>query len=65
MKLPRSISYLEEKIKKEIASNISRGKVDISITFENNSSKGRNIKINKELAKIYIQELRELIDFTT
>lgn len=60
VKLPRSISYLEEKIKKEIASNISRGKVDISITFENNSSKGRNIKINKELAKIYIQELREL-----
>lgn len=60
VKLPRSISYLEEKIKKEIALNISRGKVDILITFENNSSKGRNIKINKELAKIYIQELREL-----
>ncbi len=60
VKLPRSISYLEEKIKKEIASNISRGKVDILITLENNSSKGRNIKINKELAKIYIQELREL-----
>ena len=60
VKLPRSISYLEEKIKKEIASNISIGNVDILIIFENNSSKGRNIKINKELAKIYIQELREL-----
>lgn len=60
VKLPRSISYLEEKIKKEIALNISRGKVDILITLENNSSKGRNIKINKELAQIYIQELREL-----
>lgn len=60
VKLPRSISYLEEKIKKEIASNISRGKVDVLITFENNSAKGKDIKINKELAKIYIQELKEL-----
>lgn len=60
VKLPRSISYLEEKIKKEIASNISRGKVDVLITFENNSAKGKDIKINKELAKIYIEELREL-----
>lgn len=60
VKLPRSISYLEEKIKKEIASNISRGKVDVLITFENNSAKGKDIKISKELAKIYIEELREL-----
>lgn len=60
VKLPRSISYLEEKIKKEIASNISRGKVDVLITFENNSAKGKDIKINKELAKIYIEELRKL-----
>ena len=60
VKLPRNISYLEEKIKKEIALNISRGKVDILINFENSSAKGRDIKINKELAKIYIEELKEL-----
>ncbi len=60
VKLPRSISYLEEKIKKEIASNISRGKIDVLVTFENNSAKGKDIKINKELAKIYIEQLKEL-----
>lgn len=60
IKIPRSISYLEEKVKKEVTSNISRGKIDVFITFENNSTKGRNIKINKELASIYIQELKEL-----
>lgn len=60
VKMPRSISYLEEKVKKEITNSISRGKVDVYITFENNSAKGKNIKINKELAKIYIDELREL-----
>lgn len=62
IKMPRSISYLEEKIKKEIASNISRGKIDVFITFDNNSAKGKNIKINNELAGIYIKELRELAE---
>lgn len=62
VKMPRSISYLEEKVKKEIANSISRGKVDVYITFENNSAKGKNIKINREIAKIYIDELKELAE---
>lgn len=60
VKMPRSISYLEEKVKKEIVNCISRGKIDVFITFENNSTKGKDIKINKELAKIYIEQLKEL-----
>lgn len=62
VKLPRSISYLEEKIKKEISSNISRGKVDVFINFDNNSAEGKNIIINKELAKMYIGELKALAE---
>ena len=62
IKMPRSISYLEEKVKKQISANISRGKIDVYITFENNSAKGKDIKINKELAKIYINELKELAE---
>ena len=60
IKLPRSISYLEEKIKKEITTKVSRGKIDVFISFYNNSTKGKSIKFNRELAKIYINELREL-----
>ena len=60
VKLPRSISYLEENIKKEISSKISRGKIDIFINFENNSVEGKNIRINKELAGIYIKDLKEI-----
>ena len=62
IKMPRSISYLEEKVKKQISSNISRGKIDVYITFENNSAKGKDIKINKELAQIYINELKQLAE---
>ena len=60
VKLPRSISYLEEKIKKEVISKVSRGKIDVFITFYNNSTEGKGIKFNRELAGMYINELREL-----
>ena len=60
IKIPRSIGYLEEKVRKEVLNNISRGKIDIYITFSNYSNKGKNIKINREMAKIYIDELKKL-----
>lgn len=60
VKMPKQISYLEESIKKEISSKIKRGKIDVFINFENDSNEGRKIKINTELAKMYIKELKEL-----
>ncbi len=60
VKMPRVISYLEEEVKKEIASKVKRGKIDVFITFENNSTQGKEIKINTEIAKIYIDELKKL-----
>ena len=60
IKIPKSLSYLEEKLRKEILNSVSRGKVDLFVTFNNNSDKGKNIKINTEIAKKYIDELRKL-----
>ena len=62
VKMPRSLSYLEEEIKKAVSANLTRGKVDIFITFNNNSLEGRDIKINTEIARMYIQELRNLAE---
>ncbi len=60
VKMPKQLSYLEESIKSLISSEIKRGKVDVFITFENNSAQGKEIKINTEIAKIYIDELKKL-----
>lgn len=60
VKIPKTLSFLEENIKKEISSKIKRGKVEVFITFENKSDKGINITINKELANLYITQLRQL-----
>ena len=62
VKMPRQLSYLEEVIKKEISSKVKRGKIDVFVTFENNSLEGKKIKINTELAKAYIDELKKLAE---
>ena len=64
IKMPRNITYLEENVKKEITKTITRGKVDVYISFINNSNIGRDVKINSELAKMYINELRKLCEET-
>lgn len=60
VRMPRQLSYLEEIIKKQVSGKINRGKIDLYISFENNSIEGRTIKINTDLAKAYIEELRKL-----
>ena len=60
IKMPRSLNYLEEKIKKQILNYVSRGKIDLFITFNNNSELGKNITINTEIAKKYINELKKM-----
>lgn len=60
VKMPKVLSYLEEEVKKEIAKQIKRGKIDVFITFQNNQAKAKDININQEIAKIYIDELKKL-----
>ena len=62
IKLPRALSYLEEDVRKLIISKISRGKVDILISFEDYSEEGNNIVFNTELAKLYIKNLKKLAE---
>ena len=60
IKLPRTFSYLEDKIRKEISENIARGKIDILISFENYSEEGKQVIINKELVKEYMEQFKIL-----
>lgn len=60
VRLPRYLSFLEDDVRKYISKTINRGKVEVYISLENMSDKGRNIKIDKVLAGTYINELRNL-----
>ncbi len=60
VKLPRNVSFMEEKIRKYVAKRISRGKVDITLNLYDYSDKIKKIILNKELAKDYIDQLKEI-----
>lgn len=62
VKMPRVLSYLEEDVKKVISSKVKRGKIDVFVTFENSSTEGKEIKINNEIAKMYINQLKQLAE---
>lgn len=60
VRIPKNISFLEDEVRKIISSKVKRGKIDVFITFDNYSDEGKSIKINKEIAKVYIESLKEL-----
>ena len=62
IRMPRVITYLEDDVRKLITSKLKRGKVDVLITFENFNKEANEVKINKELAKIYIESFKKLAE---
>ena len=62
VKSPKRLSFMEDKIRKQIANRITRGKVEVSVSFFDFSNKSKNVVLNKEIAKEYIKQLRESAD---
>lgn len=62
VKFPKRLSFMEDKIRKQIANRITRGKVEVSVSFFDFSNKSKNVVLNKEVAKEYIKQLREIAD---
>jgi len=62
IKIPKHISFLEEKIRDTISKSLSRGKADIFIAYENFSEGQKSAMIDEALAKAYIQAVELLRD---
>ena len=62
VKSPKRLSFMEDKIRKQIANRITRGKVEVSVSFFDFSNKSKNVVLNKEIEKEYIKQLREIAD---
>ncbi len=60
IKLPRSLSGLEDRIKKTIMQKVFRGKTDVYITFESFSADDVEVRLNEELAKAYAEKVRDI-----
>ncbi len=61
IKMPRYLVFLEDKIRQYVLQWIPRGKTDIYISLINMSDKGKSIKVDRQLASRYIEELKSLV----
>lgn len=60
VKVPRSYSYLEEKIREYISGEISRGKVEVFVYIENYKNDDKVVTLDHVLAENYYHVLKEL-----
>ncbi len=63
VKLPRSLSHLEEKVKTYLSGRgISRGKIDVFVTVDVIADRAYSVRLDTEAAKSYLEALRALRD---
>ncbi|MCM1045597.1 MAG: YicC family protein [Candidatus Gastranaerophilales bacterium] len=60
MKMPKKLNYFEAAIRGELKQYISRGKVDIFISYEDYNEKTSAVRYNRALAEEYLKYLRQM-----
>lgn len=60
IRMPKSLMSLEEKMKKIISNSISRGKIDVFITYQNFSKEDQEVLYNESLSKQYVLILEKM-----
>ncbi len=60
IKIPRSHSLLEEKIREVIRKKISRGRIEVYVKMQDEYQENRQVKLNKELMRAYYCALEEI-----
>jgi len=62
IKMPKKLNFFESAIRGELKNYISRGKVDIFITYEDFSENNSSVRYNKELAEEYLGYLHQMAE---
>lgn len=62
VKVPRYYGFLEERVREYVSGYVFRGKVDIYVNIESYEEADKEIILNTELAKSYIEALKKLRD---
>lgn len=60
LKMPKKLNFFEASIRNLLKEYIQRGKVDIYITYEDLSEKTATVKYNPEVAKEYLDYLKQM-----
>lgn len=64
IRMPRMLAALENRVREEISRQVSRGKIDVFINFEDKSEDACQVTCDAGLAKAYAAALREIAAVT-
>ncbi len=62
VKMPRQIGFLEDKVRDMVSKAVSRGKIDVYITYNNFGDDSKCVAFDEALAKTYIAAVEALRD---
>ena len=62
IKMPKKLSFFDSSIRAVMKKYIQRGKVDVFITYEDNTENTMSLKYNKDMAQAYYQALTAMSD---
>ncbi len=60
-KIPRIYSFLEDKLRRDLTSKVSRGKIEVSVAIEKLLSEEVLVKLNRPILTSYFKAIDELI----
>lgn len=61
-KIPKAYSFLEDKLRRDLATKVSRGKLEVTVTIEKLLSEEVLVKLNRPLLTSYFKAIDELIN---
>ena len=64
IKMPKELLFLENEIKKEITQYVTRGKIDVYITFQEQGNSNTTIQFNPTAIEQYLQEMQKLSQYS-
>lgn len=62
LKMPKSLNFFESAIRSELKSYITRGKVDVFISYEDLSEHTSTVRYHKEVAEEYFRYLKQMAE---
>lgn len=62
VKMPKALNFFETAIRSELKNYISRGKVDVYVSYEDLSERTSTVRYNREMASDYLKFLRQMAE---
>ncbi len=61
VRMPRSLSFAEEAVKQAVKAAVSRGKVDVSVSLQNETGDDITVKLNSAVLKAYLEAMGRMV----